>query len=48
MQPSHNAGLMLGQRRRRWPNIDPALGDTVRLKYGFEKNSIFSSTPNCS
>ena len=41
MQPSHNAGLMLGQRRRRWPNIDPALGDTVRLKYGFEKTAFF-------
>ena len=24
---SPNAGLMLGQRRRRWPNIKPALGD---------------------
>ena len=21
-----NAGSMLGQRRRRWPNIEPALG----------------------
>ena len=21
-----NAGLMLGQRRRRWPDINPALG----------------------
>ena len=26
MVHSTNAGLMLGQRRRRWPNISPALG----------------------
>ena len=26
-----NAGLILGQRRRRWPNIKPALG--VRLVF---------------
>ena len=25
-----NAGLMLGQRRRRWPNIDPALGQHIK------------------
>ena len=24
-----NAGLMLGQRRRRWPIIDPALGQLI-------------------
>ena len=24
-----NAGLMLGQRRRRWPSIKPALGEHV-------------------
>ena len=27
----HNAGLMLGQRLRPWPNIKPALGDRVRI-----------------
>ena len=27
MKRSPDAGSMLGQRRRRWPNIDPALGD---------------------
>ena len=26
---SPNAGLMLGQRRRRWPNIKPALGERL-------------------
>ena len=24
---SPNVGLMLGQRRRQWPNINPTLGD---------------------
>ena len=27
----HNVGLMLGQRRRRWANIDPTLGSVSRL-----------------
>ena len=26
-RPSPNAGFMLGQRRRRWPNMKPALGE---------------------
>ena len=28
---SPNAGLMLGHRRRRWPNINPALGQRLVL-----------------
>ena len=32
---STNAGLMLGQRRRRWPNINPALVEcTMSAGYG--------------
>ena len=27
MKHSPNAGLMLGQHRRRWANIEPALGE---------------------
>ena len=28
-----NAGFMLGQRRRRWPNIKPALGQRLVFKH---------------
>ena len=31
---SSNAGLMLGQRRRRWPNINPALGERIVFAEG--------------
>ena len=30
---SHNAGLMLDHRRRRWPNIKPALGQRLVFAY---------------
>ena len=30
-KPQINAGLMLGQRRRRWPNISPALAHRLML-----------------
>ena len=32
---SSNAGLVLGQRRRRWPNIEPALDE--RLVFAGER-----------
>ena len=31
-----NFGLMLGQRRRRWPNIKPTLDRRLCLKCGVE------------
>ena len=29
MRPSPNAGLMLAQRLRRWPSINPVLGERL-------------------
>ena len=38
MRCSPNAGVMLGQRRRRWPNINPTLGEHLEIfKYIQEK-----------
>ena len=31
-----NAGLMLGQRLRRWPNIKPTLSEVPRLPMGLK------------
>ena len=32
---NHNAGFMLGQRRRRWTNIKPTLGENLNHNAGF-------------
>ena len=40
-----NAGLMLGQRRRRWTNIKPALGQHLVLSGLFANAACHSHTP---
>ena len=35
---SHSVGSMLGQRRRRWANIEPTLGQYIMLACSFTCN----------
>ena len=41
MRRSPSAGLMLGQRRRRWPNIKPALGLMFAVNKIEQANEFF-------
>ena len=42
---SHNAGSMLGQRRRRWANVYPAVGECLLFLRGHHLTKGFPRTP---